>query len=73
MSEEIVSGLFVSKYGNGEQVYLITDPDQRVRIVTSVSFNVGGAVVYSLSQGTTDSDHFEAEISKEKDVLKSIT
>lgn len=52
----------------GQIVYLTTDPDQRRRVVVELKVSPNG-VLYRLSCGTTDSDHYECEISTEIDVL----
>lgn len=62
---------FKSKYGLAELVYLITDTNQKERMVTGVKFNLSG-VIYTLAHGTEESYHYEAEISKEKDILKQL-
>ena len=55
-----------------EFVYLITDPDQKERMVTAIKVNMNG-LLYKLSCGNTDSWHTKSEISREKDVLKKET
>lgn len=62
---------FKSKYGLAELVYLITDTDQLERMVTGVKFNLSGTI-YTLANGTNESFHYEAELSKEKDILKQL-
>lgn len=54
----------------GDEVYLKTDVDQHVRLVTS--FNVRTErITYELSCGTNTSWHEPFEISAERDVLKA--
>lgn len=55
-------------YEVGAQVYLITDPDQHIRIVTAVVLRQGG-VVYELSYGLMANAHSSCEISNTKNVL----
>jgi hypothetical protein len=66
----VINGLTI-KYWIGDIVYLITDVDQKERIVTGVDIRQSG-VSYNLSYGSDDSDHYDIEISKEKDVLKTL-
>lgn len=52
----------------GDIVYLVTDNDQRRRLVTSIMiFPIG--IMYRLSCGLQDSSHYECEISAEVNVL----
>lgn len=53
----------------GESVYLRTDPDQRMRLVTAISIRPGRAT-YELSFATTTSWHDVAEISRDRDPTK---
>jgi hypothetical protein len=61
-----------NKYDFGDVVYLVTDSDQEKRIVTAIKIYPSGGILYQLSCGTENSDHYEFEISKEEDtVLKT--
>ena len=61
-----------NKYDLEEEVYLRTDPDQRVRLVTGITVRPGHLLVYELSCGEETSSHYEFEVSKEEDkVLKT--
>jgi hypothetical protein len=60
-----------NKFNLKEKVYLITDPDQRKRIITAIQINING-VIYCLTHNTNESWHYAEEISREKDVLQSI-
>lgn len=51
-------------------VYLKTDTEQLERFVTSISLKGSGAIVYGLTCGTTDSDHYDFEITPERNILK---
>lgn len=54
-----------TKFALGDEVYLITDPEQSKRMVTR--FQVGpNGVTYCLSYGVTETWHFAMEISEEK-------
>lgn len=52
----------------GDQVYLKTDQDQQLRIVTALSVREGARVNYELSCGITTSWHSGFEISADIDV-----
>ena len=54
-----------NKFNIGEYVFLITDDDQKIRIVTGLQISRNG-ILYRLAQGVNDSWHFYYEISKEK-------
>lgn len=58
-----------NKYNIGEIVYLKTDEDQKERIV--FAFIVyENEILYRLAAGTSNSEHYEFEISKEKDYVQ---
>lgn len=57
-----------TKYKLGDLVYLITDCEQLPRIITAIKITLGGGLTYSLSNGTQDTDHYEAEISSRKNI-----
>ena len=61
-----------SKFDFGQKVYLKTDTDQSVRIVTSFECRPTG-IIYQLSCGSSHSWHYEFEISEEKDVMMATT
>ena len=54
------------KYELGDYVYLKTDCDQLKRMVLSVTFNIGGGIMYNLANGIQESQHYEQEITEEK-------
>jgi hypothetical protein len=57
-------------FKTGSFVYLVTDPCQYKRMVTSITYNIGGSVVYGLSLGDMEPTlHYAEEISKEEDVV----
>jgi len=60
-----------SKFNLGETVYLITDEDQKPRIVTGINVTLSG-LRYNLVNGVTDTYHYEIEISSEKNILAKI-
>ena len=55
----------------GDTVYLTTDNDQRRRIVTQIKVTPSG-LLYNLSCGTCNSDHYECEISETSNILAKI-
>ena len=58
-------------YDFNDLVYLKTDEDQKKRIVIGIKIVPSGEILYLLSCGTICSEHYEFEISVEKDVLIS--
>ena len=54
-----------NKYEIGRTVYLITDVDQRPRLVTAIVVNKYD-VFYEVTSGTDVSRHYDFEISEEK-------
>ncbi|HET8839746.1 MAG TPA: hypothetical protein VFM82_12220 [Flavobacteriaceae bacterium] len=58
-----------NKYSIGEVVYLLTDEDQLMRVVTAISIRSGGYIEYELIQGTSASWHTETEITKQKTLV----
>ncbi len=61
-----------NKFNIGETVYLVTDEDQKPRIVTGINVTVNG-LRYNLVNGVTDTYHYELEMSSEKNILTKIT
>lgn len=58
-----------NKYSIGEVVYLLTDDEQLMRVVTAISIRSGGYMAYELTQGTRESWHTEIEITKQKTLV----
>ena len=56
--------------GIGDEVYLKTDSEQYCRIVTGLILSKTD-IIYILSCGATTSEHYDFEITTEKDVLKT--
>ena len=54
-----------NKYKFGQVVYLHTDEDQKKRIVSGLVIR-GQNIVYKLSCGIEESDHYDFEIATEK-------
>jgi hypothetical protein len=59
---------FESEFRLGDLVYLLTDDEQKPRMVTAVKFTIGGATVYCLACGTNETEHYPQEISKNKNI-----
>lgn len=55
-----------NKYDFGDVVYLITDEEQKPRIVCSFEIYKGGEILYRLNSGTASSSHYEFEITNQK-------
>lgn len=60
-----------NKYDFGDTVYLKTDTDQNAWLVTGIKATPND-LIYILSQGTREYPAYDIELSKEKDVLKSV-
>lgn len=61
-----------TKFDIEQMVYLKTDQEQLERMVTTIKF-MGSAILYGLAHGTSESWHFEFEITSSQDVLKKVT
>ncbi len=59
-----------NKYNIGEKVFLVTDGDQLERLVTAIQISPNN-LLYRLINNTTETWHFEFEISKEKNFVAS--
>jgi hypothetical protein len=57
-----------NKYDLKQVVYLRTDTDQLPRIVTGIQIRPN-LLIYNLACGTSESDHYDIEMSEEKNVL----
>ena len=58
-----------NKYEIGEDVYLKTDVDQKLRIVSGFLMRGDNSCLYELSCGVETKWHYEFEICVEKNVL----
>jgi hypothetical protein len=58
-----------NKFNLGDIVYLITDIDQRARIITGIKVRMNDLLVYELACNCEETNHFEVEISSEKNIL----
>ena len=59
-----------NEFNIGDEVYLKTDADQLMRIVTGLHIHAG-SIGYNLGCGMYESSHYDFEITAVKDVLKS--
>lgn len=57
-----------NKFDLEQKVYLTTDPEQLVRVITAIHVRPG-YLLYELTAGTTASDHYDFEISPDEDTL----
>lgn len=62
---------FETRYDLGQLVYLITDPDQKERMVTEVRVTPNG-MEYGLSLGDGSCFAYELEISTKPNILKQL-
>ncbi len=53
----------------GDPVYLKTDPDQLLHIVTGITIRPNGLIEYKLSCDSSETTHFDVEISVESNIL----
>lgn len=58
-----------NKYDFGQTVYLVTDDEQRSRLVTGFRICNHSEIIYYLSYGTIVSEHYDFEISSEKNYV----
>ncbi len=56
-----------NKYEIGEMVFIVTDREQLPRQVTAIKITPG-TILYQLACGTMVSDHYEVELSTEKNL-----
>ena len=57
-----------NEYEIGDFVFIRTDGDQAKRIITSLRIYKGGEVVYVVSCGPNQSEHYSFELSSEEDI-----
>lgn len=63
-------GIYNVSFTIGDGVYLKTDPEQVMRIVTGINIRMSG-VTYCLAYCTSDSWHYEIEITLNRDIVKA--
>lgn len=54
-----------NKFEIEDLVFLITDTEQKIRIVTGIQINKNG-ILYRLAEGKEDSWHYDFEIATDK-------
>lgn len=57
-----------NKYNLGDIVYLITDEEQKKRLITSIKINPNG-IIYELTQSTVAEWYYDMEFSSERDII----
>lgn len=62
----------ITPYEIGSIVYLITDPDQRERMIIGIYVCAHG-LTYELRHESATSWHYDFEFTKEKDLVKATT
>jgi len=60
-----------NKYNFGDQVFLVTDEEQRLRLVSGLYIRPNGEIKYGVSYKENESWHYDFEITKEKDMTKT--
>ncbi len=61
-----------TSYNFGDIVFLKTDPDQYERMVYKIIIYPNGSIMLGLSFGATNSEHYDFEISSQKDLMKEL-
>lgn len=62
-----------NKYHLEQKVYLVTDVEQLPRVVVKVSQSIGNAISYTVHCCEIVSEHFECELSDEKNVIGDVS
>lgn len=61
---------FQTAFSIAEEVYLRTDPEQLMRLVTGIGYDAHSKkVLYTLSINMANSMHYEFEMSHERDIM----
>ena len=58
-----------NKYNHFDEVYLVADSDQNLRLVIEIKILPTNLLIYILSCNGEFSEHYEDELSKEKSVI----
>lgn len=61
-----------NKFNIGDIVYIITDKEQKERMIIRFTINPGNIIVYEVNNGTEGSDHYEIELTNEVNILTKI-
>ena len=62
-----------NKFDFGDLVYLTSDEAQSGRLIVGIRVMPDGGIVYSLRSGILTTEHYEFEVSEEKNVIASTT
>ena len=58
-----------NKFNIGDTVYIVTDEDQKKRVVTGLRICPRDCIIYYLNCGTVFSEHYDFELQSEENVL----
>ncbi len=58
-----------NKFNIGDTVYLITDDEQKPRIIVSFVVYRNGDLLYKVCFGIINSEHYDFELSSEKNLI----
>lgn len=61
-------GKFETDINLGELVYLVTDQEQIPRLVIAIEFSIDGGQIIKTVCGTTCTDHYRAELTRQKNI-----
>lgn len=56
----------------GDKVYVISDQEQKERIVTGIKLRPNGGVIYLVSLEANEDGFYDLELTTNKDVLKCV-
>jgi hypothetical protein len=59
----------VNKFNIEDRVYLRTDPEQNQGVITSIIIRPSNLLLYEVSIGVETHNHYEFELSTEKNIL----
>lgn len=60
-----------TKYNFGDIVFLKTDPDQFERMITKIII-CQECIIYGVNMGSVFSEHYDFELSSQKDLMKEL-
>ena len=64
--------LIDNKFDIGDKLYIITDDEQKERMINGIQINPHG-IIYRLGCGINDTWHYDFELNKEKNIIKCLT
>jgi hypothetical protein len=59
-----------NKFNIGQIVYLVTDEDQKARLITGLKVCANRSIEYLISCGTAETYHYAIEISENKNLFE---